>query len=167
MILNEKYKSVKNAQLLENGILLSNKISLIIHELQKERGSSSGFIGSKGDEKFKQILDAQRKLSDDKIKDFSDFLDSVDMSSYGENLLASINNAKKELENIKQARLQTDSLKILPKDIISTYTKTMEANIAVIVSIAASSANYELIYAYEKYIQRFSELSQDESFKEV
>ncbi len=143
MILNEKYKSVKNAQLLENGILLSNKISLIIHELQKERGSSSGFIGSKGDEKFKQILDAQRKLSDDKIKDFSDFLDSVDMSSYGENLLASINNAKKELENIKQARLQTDSLKILPKDIISTYTKTIEANIAVIVSIAASSTNYE------------------------
>ncbi|WP_300703218.1 nitrate- and nitrite sensing domain-containing protein [uncultured Campylobacter sp.] len=143
LILNEKYKSVKNAQLLENGILLSNKISLIIHELQKERGSSSGFIGSKGDEKFKQILDAQRKLSDDKIKDFSDFLDSVDMSSYGENLLASINNAKKELENIKQARLQTDSLKILPKDIISTYTKTIEANIAVIVSIAASSTNYE------------------------
>ena len=73
LILNEKYKSVKNAQLLENGILLSNKISLIIHELQKERGSSSGFIGSKGDEKFKQILDTQRKLSDDKIKDFSDF----------------------------------------------------------------------------------------------
>lgn len=81
--------------MLENGILLSNKISLIIHELQKERGSSSGFIGSKGDEKFKQILDTQRKLSDDKIKDFSDFLDSVDMGSYGENLLASINNAKK------------------------------------------------------------------------
>lgn len=98
LILNEKYKSVKNAQLLENGILLSNKISLIIHELQKERGSSSGFIGSKGDEKFKQILDTQRKLSDDKIKDFSDFLDSVDMGSYGENLLASINNAKKSLK---------------------------------------------------------------------
>lgn len=63
--------------------------------------------------------------------------------------------------------MQTDSLKILPKDIISTYTKTIEANIAVIVSIAAYSTNYELIYAYEKYIQRFSELSQDESFKEV
>jgi hypothetical protein len=40
---------------------LSSKLSLYIHETQKERGASAGFLGSKG-KKFTSILPNQRKL---------------------------------------------------------------------------------------------------------
>ena len=40
--------------------ILSQKLSLLIHETQKERGASAGFLGSKGT-KFVEILPKDRK----------------------------------------------------------------------------------------------------------
>ena len=62
-LINKEYGTYKRTQLLEDGILLSSQISLVIHELQKERGSSSGYLGSKSED-FKKILLNQRQLSD-------------------------------------------------------------------------------------------------------
>ncbi len=48
---------------IDESVLLSN----VIHELQKERGLSTGYIGSKG-KKFKKSLLQQHNMSDSKIK---------------------------------------------------------------------------------------------------
>ena len=54
--------------MLEKGIslnILSQKLSALIHETQKERGASAGFIAS-GGKKYVDILPKQRLTTDNK-----------------------------------------------------------------------------------------------------
>ncbi len=57
------------------------EISAVVHEMQKERGMSAGFIASKGD-KFAQQLPAQRKATDDKQAALAGVLKSFDAASF-------------------------------------------------------------------------------------
>ncbi len=63
--------------------LISQKLSALLHELQKERGASAGFISSNG-EKFKDILPEQRLATDKKIAElkliYQDF--NNDLTNY-------------------------------------------------------------------------------------
>ncbi len=47
-------------------ISISEKLSLLVHEMQKERGMSAGFLGSRG-ANFANELKAQRKLTDNAL----------------------------------------------------------------------------------------------------
>jgi len=51
---------------------LSVKLSNVLHELQKERGASAGFLSSKGS-KFSDTLLNQKKLTDEKLSIFQNF----------------------------------------------------------------------------------------------
>ena len=54
-------------------------ISNLVHEIQKERGLSSGFIGSEG-KKFQTKLQEQRKLTDIKLKKLKNYISSMDLT---------------------------------------------------------------------------------------
>ena len=56
--------------------------SAVIHELQKERGLSAGFIGSKG-ARFSAELDSQRKLTDEKRSQLDAIVASFDREEIG------------------------------------------------------------------------------------
>ncbi len=59
----DKYRSSKSSiAVVELSVHLNN----VLHELQKERGASAGFLGSKG-KKFSSTLQQQRKLTDEKL----------------------------------------------------------------------------------------------------
>ena len=73
---------IERAQVLN---VLSQKLSLLIHETQKERGASAGFIGSKGS-KFTQILPKQRVLTDKRNNELTSYLKSIDISSFSDEL---------------------------------------------------------------------------------
>src|SRR5262249_52433098 len=49
------------------------EVSRLVHELQRERGTSAVFIGSKGAQ-FRAELPAQRKLTDERRRSAVDFL---------------------------------------------------------------------------------------------
>ncbi len=66
------YSNIKKTALL---IELSVKMSAVLHELQKERGASAGFLGSKGT-KFVDILPKQHNSTDVKIKELRAFIAS-------------------------------------------------------------------------------------------
>ena len=48
-IIYKDYKHIKKLNHLKNGIILSTKISSLVHEIQKERGISIMFLGRKSD----------------------------------------------------------------------------------------------------------------------
>ncbi len=52
--------------------LLSQKKTRLVHETQKERGMTAGYIGSKG-KKFKDKLPVQRELSNKNYQEFKMF----------------------------------------------------------------------------------------------
>ena len=53
---------------LQENMVLAGKISMMVHEIQKERGMSAGYLGSKG-EKFASEIIKQRRLTDKRITD--------------------------------------------------------------------------------------------------
>ena len=80
-------------------IQLSMANSALVHELQRERGASVGFLGAKGQE-FAAILIDQRIKTDEALQQYQDYLDTV---------RAKINNAEIHL----LLRAITQSLKAL------------------------------------------------------
>jgi methyl-accepting chemotaxis protein len=94
---------------------LSVKMSAVLHELQKERGASAGFIGSKGS-KFADILPAQQRSTDEKIAELNAFCDA--------NECAEVDLVRKELDfsSIAPIREKVNSLSVPVKVPVTFYT---------------------------------------------
>src|SRR5262249_3426683 len=63
------------------------RVGSLAHELQKERGRSSGFLGSKG-QKFGPELQTQRQLTDRALTAFADHVREFNAGPYGPELVA-------------------------------------------------------------------------------
>ena len=72
MTINTELTKSNALEKLGQGVVLSTKISKLIHETQKERGMTAGFLGSKG-VKFKDKLSQQRELTNKQIKELNHF----------------------------------------------------------------------------------------------
>ena len=66
VLILDKHKQKSEYEKLSAIMKVSSSVSLLIHETQKERGMTAGYIGSKGN-KFKDKLPSQRELTN---KDF-------------------------------------------------------------------------------------------------
>ena len=108
-----KYSKLKNVNEL---ILIDAKISLLLHETQKERGLSVSYVGSKSEE-FKNNLLKQREITNSKIDELKTFLDNF--SNYSQQGKQNINKALVELKNIQSMSTQVDELKKKNKEVIS------------------------------------------------
>ena len=73
MIINEKYSEVNNLENIQKTSKLLSSISLLIHETQKERGMSAGYLGSKG-KNFKDKLPSQRELTNARAKELKEII---------------------------------------------------------------------------------------------
>ena len=130
--------------------VLSKKLSLLIHETQKERGASAGFLGSKGT-KFVEILPKQRVLTTTRNKELLSYISTLDLSSFSKELQQEIANFKADMNKVDNIRTQVDSLSISVKDEVTYYTK-MNAKILNIVALTAKLANtQELVKSLDAY----------------
>ena len=115
------YKEKQSLEKVKEIAVLNEKISLLLHETQKERGSSAGFLGSAGT-KFKDVLVNQRNVTDKSIEEFSFSLKKIPDSNYPENTKELIQSILSELAKIQSLRGSVDSLKIEAKNAIAYYT---------------------------------------------
>ncbi len=96
-------------------IELSVKLSAVLHELQKERGLSAGFVGSNG-EKFASTLPIQRRSTDEKIANLKEFCLSCtfpEASQVEKNL---------NFDSLLPMREKISALSIPLKDVVGFYT---------------------------------------------
>ena len=130
--------------------VLSQRLSHLIHETQKERGASAGFLGSKG-AKFADIVPKQRKLTTEENDDLEAYLATLDLDSYPSELKSEILAFRSDMNKIGKIRSRIDSFSISVKDEVAYYTN-MNAKILNIVSLTAKLANTpELIKALTTY----------------
>ena len=101
---------------------MATTISKLVHETQKERGMTAGFLGSHGI-KFKDKLPSQRELTNKALKVFENFINSIDYSLYPTDFHNKVNEAFSSMDNINSVRSQIDSLSISTSKAISYYTK--------------------------------------------
>ncbi len=132
------YEFVKNKEKLVTLINLSTKLSALIHETQKERGASAGYLGSHG-KKFRTILINQRKITDKRIAQLESFLKTINLNEYPLELKESLYKLiHLYLNNLPKIRKEVDNFQISLKNEVKWYT---EMN-ALILKIIGMSATY-------------------------
>ena len=99
----------------------SQRSSLLVHELQKERGMTAGYIGSRG-AKFADAIVKQRKLTDKEIKLMREFLSQFDAKSLSPEIDKKLSQGMAQLKLIEKKRKEVDSFSISLKGALGYYT---------------------------------------------
>ncbi len=120
----DSFSTSKNLKDLDNVVILSVKIGDLVHETQKERGMTAGFLGSNG-EKFKTELPSQRVVVDEKFKELNAFLSTFDKDVYSSEFLENLNNSLKKLQDLNNNRTGVNNLSINTGVAIAYYTDTI------------------------------------------
>jgi len=100
---------------------LSIKISHLLHETQKERGMSAGYLGSKG-KKFKDKLPKQRQLTDSKLKDYNAHLNTINLEESSDELALLVREVKEKVSHLSTKRSSVDTLAISVKEQVGYYS---------------------------------------------
>jgi len=126
-----KAHSLKN---LQKSVILATKISQLIHETQKERGYSSGYITNNG-LRFKNELLAQRVKTDEKIIAFKSSLKNLD----NDYILKYMKEPLEYLVKIQIIRKQIDTFKITSVQSMAFYSKLNDEFLDVFVELSKLS----------------------------
>jgi len=129
---------------------LSGKLSLLIHETQKERGASAGFLGSKG-KKFAHIVPKQRILTDKRYTELQSYLNILHIEEYPQDLISSINSFSSIAHNMSSTRSRVDSLSISIKDEVAYYTSLNKKILIIIAQTAKLAKEQQLVKALDAY----------------
>ena len=114
--------------------------SFLVHELQKERGASAGYLSSKG-KKFKDILAKQRLMTDEKRQALQDFIQSAPLTPHLTSIFSDIN---KELNKLNDVRQQVDTFSITTAKEVAFYTALNAQLLSIIDMMANDSTDPEL-----------------------
>ncbi|MDQ6958335.1 MAG: methyl-accepting chemotaxis protein [Mariprofundaceae bacterium] len=118
--------------------------SALVHELQKERGMSAGFVGSHG-KKFADKLPLQRKNVDKNLVAYKSTLKSIDMDSLPPGLVESIGKSAKLLEQLGTTRGEVSSQNITVPALVGFYSGTNASLLNGIGQLANTTHDNELI----------------------
>ena len=114
----------------QSGVQAESLVSLVVelgetaHELQKERGMSSGFLNSKGS-KFAENITAQRKLSDTAISRLNENIRRIDASMVGPRYIKLLEAANEPLSELVKKREQITRLSLDPGESFRFYSETI------------------------------------------
>ncbi len=147
----EKMAVVANLKTMQTLSTLAVKSSALVHEAQKERGMSAGFLGSKG-EKFVAELPKQRVLTDQKTAELKALLSVMDTAQFGPQFKASLDGALGHLEKVGDMRKKISALEALPKESFGYYSALIGAVLDVVSQISKSSKHDEVARATTAYL---------------
>jgi len=153
----DKYATLQDLRKTEHLVGLSIRSGALIHELQKERGLSSGFINTKG-EKFKDDLSKQRKLSDDQFMQLANYIAANEDAE--ELVKPALEAATKQKEKLQETRNRIDALSIEGKDSFAFYSGINYSYLDVVAAVARSSREPELMRAGISYFA-FSKVKEE------
>jgi len=135
-----KYRVAQEMETLGELSALAVRISALVHETQKERGMTAGFIGSKG-AKFASELQGRRADTDKKAAILAAFLQKFDKEKYGPDFRGSLDNSLSALAKIKDIRAGVTALAIPAADAIGYYTDLNAAFLDAVAYMSKLSGN--------------------------
>ena len=129
---------------------LSGKLSLLIHETQKERGASAGFLGSKG-KKFAQIMPKQRKLTDQRYSELKTYIKELHIDNYPKELINTINDFSTTISRLSKVRSQVDNLALSVQEEVAYYTSINKKILTIVAQTAKLAKEQQLVKALDSY----------------
>ena len=116
----DSYRSLENLKSLDKVVILSTKIGALVHETQKERGMTAGFIGSKGEWDMEKLMswdsDTLLDWGVEMNMDF-DVDSSLSESSYTKKIEAPVYEPKREACPSESSLFDTSKCDALTKEI--------------------------------------------------
>ncbi|MCC7310343.1 MAG: nitrate- and nitrite sensing domain-containing protein [Sulfuritalea sp.] len=124
--------------------------SALIHELQKERGLSAGFIGSKGG-KFVDALEKQRRDTDARRKALADVFGGQ-VGDLPPAIAEHMRRANDMLAAVDGKRGEISALKLAGPDSFAFYSASIENYLTAVGSIAPSLGDARMMRKFSAYV---------------
>ncbi len=150
MVLIGDWKRQSDANAILTIGTIAPKISALVHEMQKERGMSAGFISSKGT-KFGDALRQQRAMTDQNHAVLAQAFATFDVDSYDAALASKIESATAALTPLAEKRQQVSRFEFTVPQMAAYYTPTITKLLAVIEEMAVIASNGEVANAITAY----------------
>ncbi len=147
-------KSIRNSNESEHLQMLAEfavKATALVHELQKERGETAGFLGSNGNE-FGESLKAQRILTDTKTQELFEYQKKLDLDFYRPEFVENISDVKDELSSLAEMRAQVDNLTVPTKKVIGFFSNINRIYLETISFLSTSTSNSALSNMATAYV---------------
>jgi len=142
-LIKNEYTSYSDTSKLQLALALSFGATHLVHELQKERGLTAGYLSSKGT-KFKEKIVQQQKITDTTIEHLRKIYQNSDLRIFTKEFSVPITNGMKQLKSIKDNRQKVHSLTATFKEGTSFYTTLIAKYMKTISSVGGESSDAEL-----------------------
>jgi methyl-accepting chemotaxis protein len=150
ILIQQEYQMVNSNKDIALLTQLSTVNSALVHELQKERGASAGFLGSKG-AKFVDTLRLQRQATDLRLANRKEFLRKNLINIEQIEIVALTNSSTFSLKNLATIRQQIDAQLITTPKAIAYFTENNKQLINIVSLISKASVVGELANGLQGY----------------
>jgi len=151
---NTSYNELEELNKIEQATILATKISAMVHNTQKERGASAGFVGSNG-KKFIDTMPSIRKDTDATREEMESFYRSMDFSVYPQEMQHQMDDAMNRLSQLSSVRNNISSLSYNVPQTVGYYTPLNGAFLDTIAYIAKMSSEKKMttsLTAFTNYL---------------
>jgi len=128
------YQNYKDSQQTIALVELSVFLSDVVHEIQKERGASAGFLSSRG-VKFSDVLAQQRGHTDEKLTQLNHYL-TMDDNNFTRQALKTL-----DYSQITRMRAKIDDFSIGAKQAVAYYTAVNAVSLQLIAQFSTYANN--------------------------
>jgi methyl-accepting chemotaxis protein len=119
-------------------------IANLVHELQRERGASAGFINSKG-QSFADTMRDQRQATDRMLATWQQRSDELIRANAGSKFARNLEAAKSRLDNLSATRRAIDAFSATTQQSTEYYTGSIASLIAIIDAISEMSGDGDIV----------------------
>ena len=147
--------TANNAEATERLVMLASANAALVHELQKERGASAGYLSSKG-QNFGDILRKQRAMTDSALNQRQQLLQQLQDSIADTDIKQNLSEVASRLSRLEAYRRKISSQEIPLKEAIAYYTDTNALLLDIAPKAASTSQDArvsQMIQAYYNFLQ--------------
>ncbi len=148
---SEKYSVLNESNILKDALELSIKITSLVHETQKERGATAGFLSSRGT-KFSDTLSNQKSSTNMKRQELQNKISKIDLDKLPKHFTKNMQSVLLRLDEINSIRSRVIALEISKKDAISYYTNINGSFIDTIAVLANESQQKDIVKMLNAYV---------------
>lgn len=140
------------AKAIEEMARFAPTVSAVVHELQKERGRTAGFIGTGLRTDLKRLVDGQRDDTDAALSAFRSADQAFDEASLGAGFSNELSQARQALQELEGQRRQIDDGNRTVPQMAGYYTSTIASMLDIVKFMTISASDAEVMQALTGYV---------------
>ena len=156
VVLMGQWQTSSGMKKVEHVAAIAPTVSGLVHELQKERGASAGFVSQGGTGVFQSRLSSQRPDTDRVLAEFNETLNAFDVESYGAQFTSRVEDARQRVSQLNAMRSDISSLSTTVPELAGFYTATIASLLDIVAEMSIISTDAEVsnqITAYMNFLQ--------------